>query len=106
VVLDEHLAHAEALGEPFGADQGRQPGVKGRLRTAREGQEVGIAPDRGRAGLDLPAQPGRVAERGVVVADLQRPEALIAYEARIELVGRLTFLAIECLRGHLGLLWK
>ena len=73
VVLDVDLAHAEPLGEPLGADQRREAGVERGLGPAREGQEVGVAPDRRRAGLDLAAQRRRVVERRVVVA---RPRAV------------------------------
>ena len=49
VVLDEHLPHAEPLGQALGAHQRREAGLERDARPALEGQEVRVAPDRVRA---------------------------------------------------------
>ena len=87
VVLHPHLAEAEALGQPIGADQRRQAGRQRRLRRGLERQEVGVAPDGLRAGLDPTAQPVDVDLIGVArVGDLERPEAALAHVAGLERV--------------------
>jgi hypothetical protein len=59
VVLDPHLAHAQARGEAIGADRAacsrRAARAGARLRPL-QGQEVVIAPDVLRAALDAPAR--------------------------------------------------
>jgi len=100
VVLDPHLADAKPLGEPVRPDQRGHAGRQRGLRAALEGQEVGVAPDVQRAGLDLPAQLSRVVEAGEVVLDLERAEADVAHEARLEGVQLSTFLAFEGFHSH------
>ena len=112
VVLDPHLAQAEALGEAVGADQrraaGRQPDARGQppgraRRAAGERQEVGVAPDVLRAALDAAAQLADVAAgAAVVIGDLQRPEALLADVQRLERVLGLALLALQMTCGHWG----
>jgi hypothetical protein len=51
VVLDPELADAELLGQLVGADQRGPAGAERRVRML-DGQEIGVAPDRVRTGLD------------------------------------------------------
>ena len=115
VVLDPHLAQAEALGEPVGADQRRaargQPDARGQApggagRPAGERQEVGVAPDVLRPALDAAAQLADVVARAaaVVVDDLQRAEALLADVQRLQRVLGFALLALQMTDSHLGLL--
>ena len=61
VVLDPQLGvEPELLGEPVGPDQRRQAGLQRVTRTADERQEVGVAPDPLRPGLDPPLRLGGV----------------------------------------------
>ena len=99
VVLHEHLPHAERLGEPRRALERGQPDRKAGLRRSRERQEVGVAPERLRARLDLPLGL-RGVEPAVVVRDLERPEALLAHVASVERIGGFTFLALKRLNWH------
>ena len=97
VVLDPELGvEPEPLGEPVGAQQRRQARLERVAGAPVEGQEVGVAPDPLRAGLDPPLRLGRV-ERRVVVGDLQRAEAVLADVAGVELVGRPALLALQAL---------
>ena len=99
VVLHVQLADPEPLGQPVGLDQRR--GARGERagRLARVGQEVLVAPDRARTGLDLP--PGGLdVELAVVVRDLQRAEAALADVASLQRVLLVTFLALKRLGGH------
>src|SRR5205085_10826052 len=96
VVLDPHLPQAEPLGEPVGAQQRRETGLEPAARDLLQRQEVRVAPDRVRAGLDPPARSRRVplgaARR---VGDLERAEAALADVAGAEWVLGPTFLARE-----------
>jgi hypothetical protein len=94
VVLDPHLADAEALGEPVGADQRSHPRRERGLRLALERQEVRVAPDRLGTGLDLAARLGGVQAREVV-DHLERPKAVLADEPRLKRVARIALLALE-----------
>src|SRR4051794_35703561 len=76
VVLDPQLTEPEALGEAVGAHQGRQPRLEWIAGALGEGQEVRIAPDPTRAGLDLAAGLAGV-EIGKVVGDFERAEAVL-----------------------------
>ena len=86
VVLDPHLAQAEALGEPVGARERREAGRQRAARRAAQGKEVGVAPDRVRARLDAPAQPVDVHVLLTRVGDLEGPEAALADVAGVERV--------------------
>ncbi len=94
VVLDPDLAEAEALGETVGADERRAAGGQTRARRQagrragrrRQRQEVRVAPDVLRPGLDAPAQTVDVDDLRALVGDLQRPEAALADVLRLELV--------------------
>ena len=55
LVLDLQLTDPEPLGEAVGLDQRRPARRQRRARGARQRQEVGVAPDRVRAGLDAGA---------------------------------------------------
>ena len=94
VVLDPELAEAEALGQAVGADQRRQPRLERIARALRERQEVGIAPDPGGPGLDLPLELGGVGA-AEVVGDLQRAEARLADVAGVERVLGPALLALR-----------
>ncbi len=85
VVLDPQRArHTERLGQVVGAHQPGEPGVEVRLVTGvrRDGQQAGVAPDRGRARLDPLAR-----DPGEVVRDLERSEAVLAGVRRTEVVA-------------------
>ena len=99
VVLHEHLPHAERLGEPRRPLERRQTDGQAGLRRSRERQEIGVAPDRLRARLDLPLY-RRGVEAAVVVGHLERPEALLAHVASVERIGGVTFLALKRLNWH------
>ena len=99
VVLDVELADPERLGEPRRALERRQADRKAGRRRTLERQEVRVAPDRLRAGLDAPLDRGGV-EAAQVVRDLERAEAALAHVASVERVGLMTFLALERLNGH------
>ena len=79
VVLDPQGAHAQLGGEPVGLDQPRHArlGVGVRLHVRRHGQQVAVAPDRLRAGLDRLTRDG-----GEVVGHLERAETLRTRELR------------------------
>ena len=95
VVLDPDLGvEPEALGEPVGAQQRRQAGLQRVAGATLEGEEVGVAPDSLRAGLDLPLGLDRV-ERGVVIGHLERAEAVLADVVGVQLVGRSALLALQ-----------
>ena len=98
VVLDPELGvEPEALGEPVGAQQRRQPGLERIARAAGEGQEVGVAPDPLRARLDPPLRLGRV-QRRVVVGHLEGAEAVVAEVVRAELEARPALLAPQAIQ--------
>ena len=103
VVLDPHLAQAEALGQAVGAHQrraaGGQAGARARLR-ALERQEVVIAPDVLRAALDAPAQRADVVDALVVVGHLERAEAPVADVPCLEGVLRRALSALQILGRH------
>ena len=100
VVLDPELGvEPEALGEAVGAQQRRQAGLERVAGATLEGQEVGVAPDSLRAGLDLALGLGRV-ETGEVVGDFQRPEAVLTGEMSAEVVRRPALLALQVLDCH------
>ena len=101
VVLYPELAEAEALGQAVGAHQRRQPRLERVARAAGERQEVGVAPDPGRAGLDLPLDLGGIGAGGLV-RDLERAEAGLADVARVERVVGLAFLAREGSGCHMS----
>jgi len=96
VVLDPDLAEAEPLGQPVGLDQRRHAGLErvARALALGERQEVRIAPDPARSRLDLALQLHGV-EAGVVISDLERPEAALAEEGGAELIGRSALLAVQ-----------
>ena len=94
VVLDPQPAHPERGGEVVGAVQpGPARAEVGRPggRVGGHGQQRRVAPDGLRSGLDL--LPGHGAE---VVADLERPEALLAGIAGAELVSLGALAADKC----------
>ena len=98
VVLDPQLGvEAETLGQPVGPDQRRQPRLERVAGPADEGQEVGVAPDPLRPGLDPPLRLGRVESR-VVVGDLERAEAVLTGEVGAEVVARPALLALSSSR--------
>jgi hypothetical protein len=99
VVLDPQLPEPEALGEPVGPDQGRQPRLEWITGTLGEGEEVGVAPDASRARLDLAAGLAWI-EIGEVVRDLQRTEAALADKSSLQRVARFALLADQCLQRH------
>ena len=78
---------------------GVSPGLDRTGGTAAERQEVGVAPDPVAAGLDLALQRLGV-EAGVIVGDLERPEALIAYIEGLERVFGPAFLTSEGRHCH------
>ena len=103
VVLDPELAaDAQPLRQPVGAQQRRQAGLERVARAPLKRQEVGVAPDPGRARLDLALLLGGV-DPGEVVVGLQRPEALLADVERLERVLGPAFLAFERFESHLVL---
>ncbi|GAY12092.1 DNA polymerase III delta subunit [Pseudonocardia sp. N23] len=79
VVLHPQGAHTQGGGEPVGLDQPRHArlGVGVRLHVGRDRQQVAVAPDRLRAGLDGPA-----GDRREVVGHLEGPETLRTGELR------------------------
>ncbi|OLL73183.1 ComEC/Rec2-related protein [Pseudonocardia sp. Ae168_Ps1] len=79
VVLHPELAHPERPGQVVGLDELRQPGlgVAVLLDGRRDREEVLVAPDRLRAGLDR-----RAGHRGEVVGHLEGPETLGTGELR------------------------
>ena len=79
VVLDPQGAQAQGGGEAVGLDQPRHArlGVGVRLHVRRHGQQVAVAPDRLRAGLDRLTRDG-----GEVVGHLERAETLRTRELR------------------------
>src|SRR5262249_36268123 len=88
-------------GEAVGLHQRGPAGGKRRLRVA-DGQEVRVAPQRVRARLDPPAQLiGRALRRRV--RDLERAEAALADEPRLERVGGGALLALQGICRHLVL---
>ena len=104
VVLDPHLAEAELGGQAVGAHQRREAGaeVDGRVAVGR--QQVGVAPDRQRAGRDLLAA-DRGADGVVVVGDLERAEAPLAGEDRRDVVLASALPTSQSVHvGHEGLL--
>src|SRR5205823_6302545 len=100
VVLDPHVPQPKRLGQPVDPDQ---RGQAGRQLAARwpHGQEVAVAPQRVRPGLDAPAQLGGIGALPGCVGDLERPEALLAHVPRVERVVGLTFLAAKRLWRHI-----
>ena len=97
VVLDPDLGvDAKPLGQAVGADQRRQTGLQGIARAALEGKEIGVAPDPPRAGLNPPPRFLGI-EAGIVVGDLERAEALAAYEQGLQWVGLPALLASQAL---------
>src|SRR5205807_1696226 len=94
VVLDPQRLHAELAGEVVGTDEAGPADLQ--VDDGRGGQEAAVAPHRARPGFDRLT--GHPPEDGVVVADLQRPEALLTGVAGTEVVGGAT-LATEQVRG-------
>jgi hypothetical protein len=97
--LIPHLAEAQALGQALGADQGRHPGRERGLRRALEREEVRVAPDGKRAGLDPPPR-FRGVEPAQVVGHVERPEAHLAPVASVERIGLAAFLTSKRLYCH------
>ena len=100
LVLDAQLAEAEALGEAVGLHERRparrQRGAGGTL----EREEVGVAPERVRPGLD-PALELLGLAVGRAVGHLERTEAALADVARVERVGGRALLALQGICRHM-----
>src|SRR5690606_8856843 len=100
-VLDPDLAQPEALGEAVGAQQRRPAGgQRAARRRALERQEVAVAPDRVRSGLDAAAQLVGVEVRARGVRHFERAEAALTDVARVERICGLALLAGKRLWRH------
>jgi hypothetical protein len=99
VVLDPQLPEPEAFGEPVRTHQGRQPRLERIAGALGEGEEVRVAPDASRAGLDLAAGLAWI-EVGEVVRDLERTESALADKPSLQRVARFALLADQCLQRH------
>ena len=85
VELQPELADAELLGEPRRGHERREARREPGLVRRRDGEQVGVAPDRRRAGLDPLA--GHRPAQGVPVVDrVERPEAAGAAAGGLERV--------------------
>src|SRR5262249_31576235 len=94
--LQPELADAEFVGEPVGADERREARGEPLLGGRSDREQVGVAPDRRRAGLDLLA-------RGGLVPGVHRgewPPAAGADADGLEGVVGLTVAATECGGGQ------
>jgi hypothetical protein len=94
VVLDPELAEPEALSQPVGAHQRRQPGLERIAWALCERQEVRVAPDPCRARLNLAAQLVCVGAFRIV-GHLERTKARVAHVARVERVLGGALLALQ-----------
>src|SRR3954470_7816882 len=99
VVLDPDVVQSERRRETVGTNQGRQPGLERVARTLLERQEVRVAPDSARAGLDLAPRLGRV-EIAEVIGDVERRESPLPHVPRVERVRRLEFPTDQSLWFH------
>src|SRR5439155_16558426 len=91
---------AELAGEVVGLHQARAADLQ--VDDRRDRQQLAIAPHGARAGLDRFA--GDAGEQVRVVADLQRPEALLTGVAGAEVIGGAA-LATEQVRSSAELIW-
>jgi hypothetical protein len=99
VELQPELADPERLGEPRRRDERRAARRKALLRRRGDRQQVGVAPDRARTGLDALA--GDDGALGIPVVDrVERAEAFRADPDRVEAVTGFTNPATECGSGH------
>jgi hypothetical protein len=99
VVLDPQLPQTEALGELVGADERCQPRLERIAGTLRERQEIRIAPDAWRAGLDLAASFAGL-QAGEIVGGLERPKAVLAHIPSLQGIARSALLARQRLQRH------
>ncbi len=97
VVLDIELAKPELAGEPVGADERREAGMKAGPRLTGNRQQLAEAPDIARPALDDVAR-HRFPGAGVVVDHLERPEALAAHPERLGRIFRPAQMALQ--PGH------
>src|SRR5436190_6973814 len=101
VVLDPQLAEAELLRQTIGSEQRCPAGGERPLRRRGHGQEIAVAPDRMRSGLDPAAKLSWIGRRSRCVGDLERTEAPLADVPRIERVRGSTFLTAQRLWRHI-----
>ena len=105
LVLDPQLADPEALSEPLGLHERRPARGQRRARRAFQREELGVAPERVRPGLDPALERRRVLVRRRV-GHLQRAEAAFADEARLERIGGLALLALQGICRHVVLVLR
>ena len=82
IVLDPYFIQAKLIGQAVGAQQRREP-RRERPGLLSDREEVGVAPQRLRPGLDPATELRRIRVRPRRVSDLERPEALLADVPRI-----------------------
>src|SRR6185312_1306380 len=83
VELEPELPHAELLGEPRRSNQRREARCEALLLRRLDGKEIGVAPDRQRAGRDRLAGQ-RACELLTVVDRIEWPPAVRADTHRLQ----------------------
>jgi hypothetical protein len=94
IVLDVELTYAETFGQPLGANERRETGVKTRAWISLNRQQLAVAPQTLRARFNRGAGEER-RNRFVVVGDLERTEAFVADPERGWRKRRLTQMTTE-----------